>query len=113
MTARMAASLARYAFISAIANDACPGLMGAKQQKRNSTHQRPHKSFAGCEPWFCHLPRQCYLLPTSFNQATVLPPEPLWRPLTFGCHGNRIITTVYRQSFIKQSPFHRANIEKE
>jgi hypothetical protein len=75
--AGMTASVLRSALIGAIANDACPGLMGEKQQKRNSPHQSPQGGFAGCELWFCSLPRQRYLLPTSCNQDKVLLPEPL------------------------------------
>ena len=75
--AGMTASVLRSALFSAIANNACPGLMGEKQQKRNSPHQRPQGGSAGCEPWFCRLPRQRSLLPTLWNQDKVLLPEPL------------------------------------
>jgi hypothetical protein len=39
--AGMTASVLRSVLISAIAHDACQGLMGEKQQKRNSLYQRP------------------------------------------------------------------------
>jgi hypothetical protein len=42
--------------ISAIANDACPGLICEKQQESDSPHQPPQGSSA--EPWFCRLLRQ-------------------------------------------------------